>query len=165
MGNGDGTFQPAVGYAAGGGANSAAVADFNGDGKPDLAVANPNFTGTATTSTVTVLLGNGDGGFHEPPGYPPQDVGALALADFNGDGKLDVAVGVDTDAIAVLLGNGNGTFQPPVTTNIPVSPGYIAVGDFNGDGKPDLAVTAAFGSSVAILLSNGNGAFQPAVTR
>jgi hypothetical protein len=143
LGNGDGTFQKAVSYGSGGGYNGfVAVADLNGDGKPDLITSNecvigPNCYSFTGPGTIGVLLGNGDGTFQKAnairtPGGNGSD---LVLADFNGDGKLDVASGAgDT----LLLGNGDGTFQPPLVLG---GEGFgIAVGDFNLDGKPDIAV-------------------------
>ena len=94
--------------AAGKGPHSVAVGDFNGDGIPDLAVTNYFDT------TVTILLGNGDGTFTPTAVSPQVDVPiALAVGDFNGDGKADLAVTFGTGspgAVMILLGNGDGTF-------------------------------------------------------
>ncbi len=152
LGNGDGTFQTAVSYGSGGeDALSVAVADVNGDGKPDLVVANQCFSSSnCTNGSVSVLLGNGDGTFQtalitSTPELP--GIESLAVADFNGDGKLDVASGAGN---VLLLGNGDGTFQTPYTLGAG-GPG-IAVGDFNLDGRPDLAV-----GGVTILLNISTG--------
>jgi hypothetical protein len=164
LGNGDGTFTPAANSPVSAGIypDSIAVGDFNRDGIPDLAVVNDN------ASLMTILLGNGDGTFYAAPSSPVT-VGynstSVAMGDFNGDGKPDLAVSSFIDsAMTILLGNGDGTFTP--ATKSPFSAGYnpqsVAVGDFNGDGIADLAVANAGVSPVIILLGNGDGTFTPA---
>jgi len=164
LGIGDGTFTPVSSSPATGHCPcSMKVGDFNGDGKLDLAVANYN------DNTVTILLGNGDGTFLPAIGLPVS-VGAnptdLVSGDFNGDGKLDLAVANSTDNnLTILLGNGDGTFSPvtssPATGTTPFG---LAVGDFNGDGKLDLAVSNFDVNTVTILLGNGDGTFAPAAS-
>jgi len=162
LGNGDGTFQPGVGYAADAGADSIAVADFNGDGKLDLVTSNTQ------GNDVSVLLGNGDGTFKPAVNYAVAAApGSLVVADFNGDRHPDIAVGNDstTGGVQVFLGKGDGTFQPAVTYSTGASYSYaIATADFNGDGKADMAVTAynftLNTSGIAILFGNGDGTFQ-----
>lgn len=152
LGKGDGTFQPHVEYATGVEPLSVAVGDFNGDGKLDLAVANYN---SGFGNTVSILLGNGDGTFQPHVDYfTGNGPRTVVTGDFNGDGKLDLAVG-DT-SVSILLGNGDGTFQPHVEYQTGGGVSSIAVADFNGDGKADLAV----GGVLSILLGNGNGTFQ-----
>src|SRR5216683_919709 len=136
LGNGDGTFQAAVHYAAGAEPISVAVGDFNGDGKPDLAVANVGYSsGFFDRGTnINVLLGNGDGTFQAAANYTagsgPQSV---AVGDFNGDGKPDLAVANSlSNDVSVLLGNGDGAFQPAVNYAAGSGPAFVAVGDFNG---------------------------------
>jgi uncharacterized repeat protein (TIGR01451 family) len=90
---------------------------------------------------------------------------AIAVGDFNGDGKIDIAVAnTGSGDVSILLGNGDGTFQPAVNYSAGNSPSTIAVGDFNGDGKLDLAVfqpaAKSVSGSVSILLGNGDGTFQ-----
>src|SRR6266478_4720172 len=164
LGNGDGGFSPAPGSPVSAGYFPAAVvvSDFNGDGKPDLAVA--NFT---NSFNLTILLGDGNGGFSSAQG-PHLDLGffpdALAAGDFNGDGKSDLAVVTQYPALAILLGDGAGGFSPirfiRGALNIPFS---VAVADVNGDGKPDLAVGNVGSTNVSILLGDGYGDFKAVV--
>ncbi len=180
LGNGDGTLQGAKNYAVGSQPASVAVGSF--DGKLDIVTANQG------DDSVTLLPGNGDGTFGAAQkagsfSAPPTSV---AVGDFNGDGKLDLAVatrGTDgfwggyyssyyysgaSPAVDVLVGNGNGTFTTgnsytlPSPFEIPPS-SYaapsVATADLNGDGKLDLAVTDAGDSAVDVLLNTGNGAF------
>ena len=141
-----------------------AVGDFNGDGKQDLAVANDGYV--PNPSNVSILLGNGAGNFSAPTnfgvGIQPTSV---AVGDFNGDGKQDLAV-VNNGAafnnpsnVSILLGNGAGNFSAATNFDVGRVPQSVAVGDFNGDGKQDLAVANSVSSNVSILLGNGAGTF------
>jgi len=156
LGNGDGTFQNYVQYATGGLPTSVAVGDFNGDGKPDLAV------GFERGSTVSVLLGNGDGTFQPPAAY---DTGSAPLSvavwDLNRDGNADlVTANAISNTVTVLLGKGNGTFPTHVSYAVGAEPEWVAVGDLNGDTKADLAVANFNSNTVSVLLGNGDGTFQ-----
>jgi hypothetical protein len=163
LGTGTGAFTPAPGspFTAGVNPIALAVGDFNGDGNLDLAVA--NFT---TTGTVSILLGTGAGSFtpgpqaNIPAGTSPHDIKA---ADFNADGKTDLAV-ANANSVSVLLGNGDGSFQGPTSWAAGFAPQYIAVADLNGDGSPDLVVPNSAGSTIGIVLNNGNGTFQVSAT-
>jgi hypothetical protein len=169
---GNGTFRAPVTYATGTFEPMAiAVGDFNGDGVPDLAVASQCGSSlTCGTGAVTLFLGNGDGSFQAPVTYSsgPGSSYFVATADFNGDGKLDLAVANQTGSnsnVMILLGNGDGTFQAPASySTAATSAVFMAVGDFNNDGAPDLAVVnGTTQDSVSILLGNGDGTFQSAV--
>ncbi len=180
LGNGDGTFQPAVAYGGAGlqGATWVAVADLNGDGKPDLAVAYQCEPYCYSSAAVGVLLGNGDGTFQPAVIYPSGGVFSysVAVADVNGDGIPDLVVANSNSlpctsggicgpdgAVGVLLGNGDGTFQAAVAYD---SGGdgasSVAVADVNGDGKPDLLAAIGNSGTVSLLLGNGDGTFQTA---
>jgi len=157
LGNGNGTFQNQVTYATGNNPLSVAVSDFNGDGKLDLVVA--NYDAFTSTNTVSVLLGNGDGTFQNQVTYATTAESiSVAVGDFNGDGKPDLAVA--SGAVNVLLGNGDGTFQNQVTYSTGDSAYSVVVADFDGDGKLDLAVANGDDNTVSVLRGNGDGTFQ-----
>src|SRR5207302_6303930 len=162
LGNRDGTFRAALTFAAGSGPYSVAVGDFNGDGRPDLAVANYGSMQQPGT-TITVMLGNGDGTFRAATtNTVDRNPSFVVVGDFNGDGKLDLAAANSGSyTVSVLLGNGNGTFQPALTFAAGTNPYSVAVGDFNGDGKLDLAAANSGSNDVSVLLSYGDGLFQP----
>jgi FG-GAP-like repeat/Putative Ig domain len=152
LGNGDGTFRLAQNSVFATGSNPWAMvaADFNGDGKLDLAVT--NYDG----GSVTILMGNGDGTFTPATGSPIT-VGlnpiALAVGDFNSDGKADLVVANQTDnTLTILLGNGDGTFTPAASSPFALGtvPSSIAVGDFNSSGRLGIAITA--GDEVIVLV-------------
>src|SRR5215213_1351167 len=137
-----------------------AVADFNNDGKKDLATVNRG------SHTVSILLGNGAGTFGDATNFStggtfPEPFG-LAAADFNNDGKTDVVVSQpNVGLISVLLGDGNGNLGAPANFSVGENPGTFATGDFNGDGKTDLAIAdSGFNNGgVYVLLGIGTGSF------
>ena len=147
LGKGDGTFESAVSYSAGGVGSYLALADVNNDGNLDIV------TGVGP---VAVLLGNGDGTFGLPTTYSLAFTGSgVSVGDMNGDGNLDIAVLIPGLDVAVLAGNGDGTFQTPEYFGA-MGSGGIASGDFFGDGTTDIAV--ANGPSVSLLLHKTVGA-------
>jgi FG-GAP-like repeat len=144
--------------------------DFNGDGEPDLAFGSIS---SSDDVELIVVLGNGDGTFQAPLTTDLGFAGILSLAvgDFNGDGKLDVAAtteGLDSPALLdVLIGKGDGSFQAAQSIRVGANALSLAVADFNGDGKLDLAMTdesinTAVGPEVSILLGVGDGTFTVA---
>jgi hypothetical protein len=165
LGTGTGSFGAQTTFEVETGPQSVAVGDFNGDGHPDLAVANWN---AGSGDTVSVLLGTGTGSFGAQTtfavGAGPQ---TLAVADFNADGIPDIAVACNAgipgngDTVSVLLGTGTGTFGTQTAFAAGAGPYSVAVGDFNEDGKPDLAVTndVVASATVSVLLGVGGGAF------
>jgi uncharacterized repeat protein (TIGR01451 family) len=179
FGNGDGTFQAPPYYPVPGASptnvpatNSIAVADFNQDGNPDVAVT------SLPENYVTVFLGQGGDLFSAGTNIPveqtsglPTGPAFLVASDFNGDGKPDLAVAdQQADSVSILLGDGKGSFQPPAFYPAGSNPQYLIAADFNGDGKPDLAVanSAALSAdqengSISILLGQSSGAFQAPV--
>jgi hypothetical protein len=183
LNDGKGSFLAPILYSSGALLpDSVAVGDFTGDGKPDIVVAHKCAAdGECNTSngSLGVLLNNGDGTFKAPVVYGSGGylyALAVAVADMNGDGKLDLIVGnwcesiavcggfTPTGGVSVLLGNGNGTFQLPVAYAAGTgNAASIAVGDANGDGHPDVLVNGAEDEDVYILLGNGDGTLQAPV--
>jgi hypothetical protein len=163
LGNGDGTFEVPSDYSTGTETDpySVAIGDFNGDGIPDIAVAN------YATNTVSVLLGVGNGTFlahlDTPVGREPA---SLATGDFNGDGNLDLAVAnFDDNTVSILLGNGDGSFKPAVDYSVGNGPVSLAAGYFGASKTLDLVVVNETDNDASILLGNGDGTFrEPAAT-
>jgi hypothetical protein len=177
LGNGDGTFAPQVTYATGHMPVAVQAADFKGDGKVGLAVVNQICAITSNScaaGTVSILLGNGDGTLqpHVDFGVGVTPLG-LAITDFNGDSKPDLAVTNSNlglgNTVSILTGKGDGTFNPHVDYTVVNEPGPIVAGDFNRDGKMDLAIACYDLANTehcpaplafSILLGNGDATFQ-----
>ncbi|HEX3149679.1 MAG TPA: VCBS repeat-containing protein, partial [Gemmataceae bacterium] len=162
LGKGDGTFFPFVDYSAGGQTPaSIAIADLNGDGHQDLLTAN----GQLANNSVSYLPGTGTGTFGVARVFVAgQGPVAIAVGDFNGDGKQDLVTADSAGSsgtVSMLLGNGDGTVR--AATDLVVSgPGPIVAADFNRDGKIDLAVitTGVSYSGVTLFTGTGAGSFN-----
>ncbi|HET9328107.1 MAG TPA: T9SS type A sorting domain-containing protein, partial [Candidatus Eisenbacteria bacterium] len=162
LGNGDGSFGPKTDFSAGMGPHSVAVGDLNRDGKPDLAVANC-FVGEGV-STVSVLLGRGDGTFPHytqyQAGYSPT---TAAIGDLNGDSKPDLAVvnyGYTQDSpssISVLLGRGDGSFGTKTDYQTGDYPNSAEIADLDGDGHLELIVANYISTTVSVLRDDSHG--------
>jgi hypothetical protein len=164
------SLAPPVSFAAGSNPTSLAVGDFNGDGKPDLAIANG-----VTGASLSVLLNTTAPGALVPSftnrvsfaagSYPA----AIVVGDFNGDGKPDLAVAnsISNGTVSVLLNTtAPGALVPSFTNSVSFAvgsyPQSVAVGDFNGDGKPDLAVVNPSAKTVSVLVNTtARGAMLP----
>jgi len=179
LGNGNGTFQSEVDYATSSQPAGLAIGDLNNDGYADLAVAGTN----GNDGVVSVLLGNANGTFGTAVNWVTEDPSSpsciahscgppttVVIADFNSDGKQDLATNDGSDGgIFVLLGNGDGSFQTPslhsggAASDTGID--FLAVGDWNSDGKPDLAMSVGIISALnfpdlLVYLGNGDGTFS-----
>ena len=162
IGQADGTLGTATTFSTGaGGPFGSAVGDLNGDGNLDVATANFSF------GNMSVLLGNGLGGFGAPT-VLPMAAGSwdVELVDLNGDGRLDAITGnQNANNITVRLGNGNGTFGNPAAFSTGGGgPRTVAVGDVNNDGKLDVVVPHISSGTIGVLVGNGNGTFAFPIT-
>jgi len=154
FGKGDGTFAGAPAYLVPGGPTSMVTADFNGDGKPDLAVG----------GSPQIFLGAAGGNFQTGVALTGTGAGVpyigLATGDLNGDGKADLAVNDGANGALVFLGNGDGTFQPSrAVASGGSGTSFVAIGDFNNDHKPDLAIANLSSNSLTVTPGNGDGTF------
>ena len=179
LGDGKGDFAPAISSPAGIAPTTLTTGDFNNDGRLDLVVGSEGYTIISEAPLeifpggFTILLGNGTGGFTKSQSFDSQDYAApsIAVGDFNGDGNLDLAVGLVARAfttgviprISILLGNGAGTFTSSQDIAMTTVPSCVLLGDFNRDGKLDLVnVDNSFtqqSTTITIRLGNGAGTF------
>ncbi|MEH2395881.1 FG-GAP-like repeat-containing protein [Nostoc sp.] len=167
LGDGTGGFDSNTNFTVDSSPRSVTVGDFNGDGKLDLATA--NFFGSSNgygellgKSTVSVLLGNGTGGFATATNFTvgTSRIPSVTVGDFNSDGKLDLAAAnINSGNVSVLLGDGTGGFDSNTNFTVGSSPRSVTVGDFNGDGKLDLAAANGSSNNVSVLLGDGTGGF------
>jgi hypothetical protein len=150
------TTEPFTPLEAGAGTAWVAVGDLNGDGIPDVVVAN------RVDDTVSVFLGTGDGTFLPPTTDAiGQRVWRVTLADVTGNGRLDIlTANKGSNTISILLNNGDGTFQPQVVIPVGTRPGGVTVADVNGDGVPDLVVSNYADSTIWVMLGEGNDTFE-----
>jgi hypothetical protein len=148
------SFQSKTEYPVASSPRSVAIADFNGDGIPDIATANFVFS-----NTVSILMGNGNGAFGLAANIPVTSPFSITTSDFNGDGIPDLATAdLNFNHVSVMLGHGDGSFGAPINVAAP-SPFFVAVGDFNNDGIKDLVTTDTNDNLVSVFLGNGNGTF------
>ncbi len=134
------------------GAMALRAADLTGDGRLDLVAA------SAASNTVSVLAGNGAGGFGKAVNFATGGRFAhdLALGDFDGDGNLDAGVAnLRSNSVSVLWGDGAGSFGPATRFAAGGVPLALTAGDFNGDGRADLAVANGSASYTTMLLGAG----------
>jgi hypothetical protein len=162
LGNGDGTFKVPVTYATANDPRMVVVADFNGDGKLDLATINSG------SETVSLLLGTGTGTFATHTDFATKQPGCVSLAagDLRNNGKIDLVAGCQVlGQVVVLLGSGTGTLAAAKDYAVPDGVDIVALGDFNGDGKLDVAVTSGEEGEgvVSILAGSGSGKLKAAV--
>ena len=142
-----------------------AVADLNGDGRPDIIIAN------SASDTVSVLMN--EGGSKGNVNFAPQvtfatgqQPFALAVADLNGDGKADIiTANAASDTVSVLMGNGDGSFGRASAFSVGSRPYGVAAADLNGDGKLDIVTTGYGSNSVSVLLNTGGGFLSAADVR
>ncbi|HEX4950056.1 MAG TPA: FG-GAP-like repeat-containing protein [Blastocatellia bacterium] len=170
LGDGQGAFARFTGLPLDELVKDLLVGDFNADGKMDLVVAGITVTAPNTSPGdlgygVGIALGLGDGSFSEWKSYAAGRLGAaVASADFNGDGKLDVAVADRSGGdLVIVTGVGNGTFNAPVMyksgAGTSPQPGAVVAADFNQDNKPDVIVANQNERSLSVFLNDGQGRF------
>ena len=144
---------------------SVAIADFNADGRPDLAVANYGFNGDGATTTV--LLNQGGGSFTASTLSVLSAPICLAAADMDADNDMDLVVAnYNSNKLTLLRNHGDGTFAPPLQLPAGAKPSSIAISDLNADGRPDIICTnsaALSGGSIGVIMNLGQNAYAAMV--
>jgi hypothetical protein len=159
LGKGDGTFVLSKSYSIGNGVQVLALADFNQDGKLDVAVSDYQH------ALVYVFFGNGDGTLQNPKQYSaPLHTTAITAANLNHDKFPDLVIGGVQGTLSVLLNKGDGTFAKPVNYKVGNDPVSIATGDLKNNGKVDLVVAGQSSTRISVLLGNGDGTFGKPVS-
>ena len=171
LNDGTGKFTLSNSYTTGLANNHAiALGDFNGDGRPDIAIVGDD---TSMTNNLVILMNNGDGTFAAPVDYTLPHTHMAAITTFN---SLQLVLGIpvnvtnlaivnqDGNSVTAMLNNGDGTFRTGASYAVGAAPVSIAQADFNGDGKTDLVVANSQSGNVTVLLGNGDGTFQPKVS-
>ena len=161
LGNGDGTFKPAMVYPTAGSAQFIAAGDFNEDGKLyDIAIAVPAII---PGPKIEILLGNGDGTFRNGTTFSSTGTAvavSLVVEDFNGDGHADLAVGGITSSgvsnVTILTGNGDGTFTIGAAAPTGTDPVFLVAADLNGDGRADIVTANAESNDLSVLLATSS---------
>jgi hypothetical protein len=166
LGAANGTFTAtATNFAVANQPGITGVGDFNADGFLDAAIATGS--GGSSNASILILLGNGAGSFTQtsPSVAIPNSPSSMVVADFNSDGRLDVAVATGgsfnntTGSVMVAFGTGDGRLANPIGFAVGNNPRSLRVADFNGDSRPDLAVANRSSNSVSLLINNGAGSF------
>lgn len=156
LGNGAGGFAAPITFATNGDGLTVTAADLNGDSRQDLAITVNN-----GTTSVVVHLGNGDGTFGAAANFPTGGIGQIAVADFTGDGNLDIVANrFGQQDVLLLTGNGAGSFTIGSPVAALANPQGIVVGNFNSDTRPDIAVGSSATSNFAVMINNGAGSFN-----
>jgi hypothetical protein len=153
LGNGNGTFDPALSVPMGGDyLRGHAIGDVDGNGKMDLVVSAD--ARSTSDAKINVFLGNGDGTFATGPSLATggHTFFTLELADFDGDGELDLAAGGNADSVSLFSGNGNGTFDAAEIVDSKGALSDLVSADFDHDGTRDLAGVRYWASAIAVML-------------
>lgn len=158
IGNGNGGFAPAVHFAVPGRPGAIAAGDFNSDNKPDLVVV--KIFSNSGGEGFSVLLNDGAGGFSPATSTSVTGLFDVAVADFNGDSKLDLTViNINSGSVSIMFGDGSGGFGPATTHTVGTSPVNVQAVNINADTKPDIVVANQNSQNISVLLNNGDGTF------